>query len=297
VTTCIARVRAPGKLVLVGEYGVLDGAGAVVAAVDRGVRCDVHRPTATSPAGIVTPGDDRYVRAALARAPGALDAARYVFRDDNPTDLSDKPGFGGSAAATVAACVAAGLPPATATEVHAAVQGGGSGVDVFAATHGGVRRFPTGAPVPCPALVAVYSGTSAQTGPRVHAYRAWAERDPQGHAAFVRASGALVDAFAGAPLATLHEAYALLRAMAQASGLAYDTPAHARIAALARSHGGAAKPSGAGGGDVAVALFEDPDALEAFAEACAREGYPPIRVRVAVGAHRETIDIPTATEP
>jgi phosphomevalonate kinase len=33
------------------------------------------------------------------------------------------------------------------------------------------------------------------------------------------------------------------------------TPAHARVIEIARRHGGAAKPSGAGGGDLAVAFF------------------------------------------
>lgn len=264
-------VLAPGKLVVVGEYGVLLGGGAVVAAVDRGVRCVVEPGE-----GIVTPGDDRFVRAALEGAP----AGRYVFDDWNPVEgLGGKAGFGGSAAATVAAVVAAGFPPARAFEVHARVQGGGSGVDVHASLHGGVTRFPDGAPVELPSMIAVWSGASASTGPRVRRFLEWDGRD-----AFAARSRALVDAFAGAPFEVLEEAYAHLRTMAVAAGLAYDTPAHARIAALARAHGGAAKPSGAGGGDVAVALFPDPERRAAFARACAVEGLRPIEVAVAPGA-------------
>lgn len=266
------EVLAPGKLVVVGEYAVLDGGGAVVAAVDRGVRCV---RTDADPLEIVTPGDDRFVREALRGAP----AARYTFSAWNPVDLPDKPGFGGSAAATVAAVVAAGLPPARAYAAHAAVQGGGSGVDVFAALSGGVRRFPDGAEVPCPPLLAVWSGRSAQTGPRVARYLAWGGRD-----AFVAASRALVAGFAEDPARALREAYALLRAMATDAGVDWETPAHAHIAALAAAHGGAAKPSGAGGGDVAVAILPDPDARAAFAAACAAEGLAPIPVRVVGGA-------------
>ncbi|MFZ5481788.1 MAG: mevalonate kinase family protein [Myxococcota bacterium] len=258
-------ILAPGKLVLVGEYAVLDGAGAIVAAVDRGVRCDVSPADSVA---IATPGDDRFVRAALAGAP----PARYAFSDWNPVDLPSKPGFGGSAAATVAAVVARGGTLEDALAAHHAVQGGGSGVDVFASWHGGVRRFPDGAEVPCPRLLAVWSGHSASTGPRVARYLAREDR-----AAFVAASRALVDAFASEPLRAVREGYALLRAFVDD----YDTPAHARIAALAERFGGAAKPSGAGGGDVAVALFTDPDARDAFAVACADEGLPPIPVRVA----------------
>jgi len=247
------------------------GGGAVVAAVDRGVCCEV------SPGeGIVTPGDDRFVRAALEGAP----VARYVFSDWNPVEgLGGKAGFGGSAAATVAAVVAAGFPAERAFQVHSAVQGGGSGVDVHASIHGGVTRFPGGAPVPLPSLLAVWSGASASTGPRVRQFLAWPGCD--GYAAESRA---LVEAFAGDPILALSEAYARLRAMAAAAGLDYDTPAHARIAALAAEHGGAAKPSGAGGGDVAVALFPDPDRRADFARACAAAGLRPIAVEVAPGA-------------
>jgi phosphomevalonate kinase len=264
-------VHAPGKLVLIGEYGVLDGGGAVVAAVDRGVWCRVEPGD-----GIVAPGDTRFVRAALAGAP----PGRYVFGDWNPVDLGGmKPGFGGSAAATVAAVVAARLPARRAYDAHAAVQGGGSGVDVFASLLGGVRRFPDGAAVDvCPPL-AVWSGTSALTGPRVALYRAWS-----GRTAFVDASRALVDAFAGDPVRATREAYALLRTMAADAGVPYDTDAHARIAALAAEVGGAAKPSGAGGGDVAMVMVPDPGARARFVERAAAERFVCIPIAVVDGA-------------
>ena len=264
-------VEAPGKLVILGEYAVLDGAPAVVAAIDRGVRC-----TVSPGAGISTPGDDRFVRAALEGAA----ASRYHFEDSRPVvGIDGKPGFGGSAAATGAAVLAAGRPAEDAFAVHAAVQGGGSGIDVFASVHGGVRRFRDGAEVPCPPMVAVWSGQSAATGPRVARYLAW-----PGRFAFVEASRAVVGAFASDPMGSTREAYALLRAMAVAAGVAYDLPAFAAIAGLAAAHGGAAKPSGAGGGDIAVALLPDPAAAAAFAAACAARGLRSIEVNVARGA-------------
>ena len=94
-------VEAPGKLVLLGEYAVVDDGPAIVAAVDRGVRCRV-RPGR----GCSTPGDDRFVRAALDGAP----AAHYTFEDVRPVHgIAGKPGFGGSAAATVAAVIASAM--------------------------------------------------------------------------------------------------------------------------------------------------------------------------------------------
>ena len=264
-------VEAPGKLVLLGEYAVLDGAAAVVAAVDRGVRCTV------SPGReITTPGDDRFVRAALAGAP----VAHYHFEDSRPVrGIDGKPGFGGSAAATVAAVIAAGLPSERAAELHAAVQGGGSGIDVFASLMGGVRRFRDGAVLACPPIVAVWSGQSASTGPRVQQYLAW-----PGRSDFVAESARLVAAFASEPIRATREAYLLLTSMTEAAGIAYDLPAFREASALAVAHGGAAKPSGAGGGDIAVALLPDPEALAAFTRACDQVGLHTIDVNVAPAA-------------
>ena len=59
--TPTVTVVSPGKLVLLGEYAVLDGAPSIVLAIDRGVSCQgwpggdaLHIETPT--------GDDRFVR-------------------------------------------------------------------------------------------------------------------------------------------------------------------------------------------------------------------------------------------
>ncbi len=264
------KVFAPGKLVVLGEYAVLDGAPALVAAVDRGVCCEVNPGH-----GIETPEDDRFARVALEGAPRRL----YRFTDWNPVSLPDKPGFGASAAATVAGCLAGFGPDdleQRALRVHHQVQGGGSGIDVRASVSGGLREWPDGRARSNLPLSAIYSGRSARTGPRVQRYLAWTGRDQ-----FVQHSAELLEL----PLLdALREAYALLRAMALEAGLDYDTPAHTRIAALAQDHGGAAKPSGAGGGDVAVAWIEDPEARVQFEAACALEGLSPVPVHISRGA-------------
>lgn len=283
-------IRAPGKLVVLGEYAVLDGAPSLVAAVDHGVRCVVSPGDA-----LLTPDDDRFASAAL-RAVDAP-ARRYVFSDWNPPQLPSKAGFGGSAAATVAACAAglsAGGRPWTglaelARSVHRQVQGGGSGIDVLASVHGGLRVLgvdgDVSPPLPlAPRLLAVWSGRSSATGPRVQRYRSWSDRG-----AFVNESTQLVQAFRESPIAALAEAYRLLRAMATSAGLDYDTPAFVRIAALAAAYGGSAKPSGAGGGDIAVALLPDDASLLAFSRACQAEDLRPIPVHICGGV--------TPTEP
>ncbi len=285
------RFVAPGKLVLVGEYAVLDGAPAIVAAVDRGVQV---RVTPSDRLVVETPGDDSYARAALnaVNAP----AARYSFSDWNPVGAATKVGFGGSAATCVVAALAGGAADVwrAADGVHRAVQGGGSGIDVAASAHGGVLRFRRDAdgamsvaaePVVRP--VVVWSGTSAATGPRVQQYLAWRDR-----AAFVRESAAIVEAYAASPIATLSVAYAELRRMSVAAGIDWETPALAEIAAIARDHGGAAKPSGAGGGDIAVALLPDQASEDGFRDAVRARAYRVIDVNVAPGAHRVSEESP-----
>lgn len=259
--------QTPGKMVVLGEYAVLDGAPALVAAIDRGVCCEVLSGQAIE----VPAGDDRFVRAALGwdgqaqwgRAPDA----HYRFSDWNTAGLPSKAGFGGSAAAVVAARRAAGLPLQDAYAIHRQVQGGGSGIDVFASLNAGCRQFPSGQVFSLPPMIAVWSGQSAATGPRVQQYRAWT-----GRAGFVAESHAIFAHFAEDPFGALNAAYTHLCAMAAAVGIDYDSPAHRQIHTLARTFGGAAKPSGAGGGDIAIALFPDTAARLAFVSACADLG-------------------------
>ncbi|MFH1469423.1 MAG: hypothetical protein ABIO70_33870 [Pseudomonadota bacterium] len=270
-------VHAPGKLVLMGEYAVIDGGPALVTAVHRGVGC------AVAPAAgfeVLTPGDDRLARGAL-RAIGAP-PARYRFFDLDPPGVAGKPGFGGSAAAVVAAVIAGGGQGPEARAIHQGLQGGGSGVDVAASLRGGSLRFQAGevtAITPVRPAV-VFSGASAATAPRVAAYRAWRGA----RSTFLARSAELVEAFASEPIQALAEAARLLAAMAGDAGIDYLTPALVRIQRLAVEHGGAAKPSGAGGGDCAVALFSDTASEEAFLARCAEEGLVSIPVRVAPGA-------------
>jgi phosphomevalonate kinase len=280
-------VVAPGKIVLLGEYAVLDGAPSVVAAVDRGVQCRFE--LGGEALRLHTPGDDRFARAALVAVQAP--PGRYRFAAHNPSGTATKAGLGSSAAATVAAVVAgraarglAGDPDAAcalATSVHRVVQGSGSGIDVAASSHGGVLRFEQGRIQSLQPVhpVVVWSGLSAATGPRVHQYLAWSDRE-----AFVADSRAAVELFDSRPLDAIRQATAALDRMARDAAIAYWTPSLRAIVALAAELGGAAKPSGAGGGDCAIALFEHPDLAAAFRQRCAAAGTPPIEVNLAPGA-------------
>lgn len=295
---------------LAGEYVVLDGARALVAAVDRrAVAC-------WTPARNGSRSADRNSAESPPLPPEALLArnlAERRFGTVSPEITLDvsalrsgerKLGLGSSAsgAAAVAAAVAAHAgrdvtrPDVrrevldVALEGHRAVAPQGSGADVAASVLGGFVRFrSTGdgdveaAPVPWPADLrarVVWTGTEARTSELVGKVRALEQASPATYrdrmAALRDAAGAFVEAFcAGDAPGVVAATDAHHRAMADlgdAAGAPIVEAGLARVAERARSAGGAAKPSGAGGGDVAIALFADPSSLEAFDEACRRSG-------------------------
>ena len=133
------RTLAPGKVVLSGAYSVLDGAPALVAAVDRYVLVDSNRE-----GELLT--DE--VKAAGITVPYWFDASALRHADR-------KLGLGSSAAILVATLAAQRLnqplPPLLesldeyvyplALAAHQKAQGGGSGIDVAAACYGGFLHF------------------------------------------------------------------------------------------------------------------------------------------------------------
>jgi phosphomevalonate kinase len=77
-------------------------------------------------------------------------------------------------------------------------------------------------------------------------------------------SNTLVIQYESDPITALNENGALIADMAEVAGFSYLTPTLTRIIALAKSLGGGAKPSGAGGGDCVLALFHDPSQEREF---------------------------------
>ncbi|MEC7240984.1 MAG: hypothetical protein VXW32_07065 [Myxococcota bacterium] len=282
------NVFAPGKLFVIGEYAVLEGGDAVVAAVNHGVRCRVMPGDGVRAPG----GDTRFVQPALQ----AVDAPPrlYDFAAWNPLNFPHKVGLGSSAAACVAAVgaglLAQGKQPAPsdlsiALQTHRAVQGSGSGRDVMASFYGGLSRFSDGgreelSPLP---LSVLHSGQPAATGPRVEAYLRLAHRSD-----FLKEALVLLDGFDSDPVQALDAYGALVETMAQSAGFEYLTPAHRRIRQLARGFGGAAKPSGAGGGDIAVALIPHEENRASFLAACQKDALLEVPVRLSCGLHWKT---------
>ena len=278
---CIGQcIYAPGKLVLAGEYAVLEGAPAIVLAINSGVKCHIQEGH-----GIVTPmNDSSFVSPALE---ALSQTRRFVFEDWNPPALKaeQKPGFGGSAAACVASVYAAGRPLDDAFKKHHSVQGSGSGIDIAASIYGGTLWFRPGEVQALPPVypLVIWSGQSAKTGPRIKRFLNWPNRH-----GFVHASAELVDSFSSDPVGVTRALFRLLVDAAQQADIPYLTPNLIRISQLAESCGGSAKPSGAGGGDCAVAFFSSRAASEQFQYACELEGLQIISVQPSKGVYLTT---------
>ena len=262
----MTRVRAPGKLLLTGAYAVLDGAPAIVVAVDRYAVADGSRHAASPPPE---------VRAAFgSEPPPEVDVQQ--LRDASGRKL----GLGSSAAAVVAAvgwrALSRGEDPRlpivrsrifrASRAAHARVQSGGSGVDVAASVHGGALRYAlsdSGAVVralepPADLILRVYfSGTSARTSdllrlvdrhrgrdPKARVFADLRDRAEQASEAFASPAGRFV-----AAARSFGDA---LDALGSAADVPIVPPAFRDLARAAEVEGGAFLPSGAGGGDVGV---------------------------------------------
>jgi phosphomevalonate kinase len=308
--TRLVAASAPGKMMVSGEYAVLEGAVAVVASVNvrAYARWSMGAPSG-SPAQIGgsqesprTPPEAVLTRKLAEEAVGVVQAELAIDASELRRS-GRKLGLGSSAAAAAAAAgavLASAGEDLTASSVqrrvlelalrgHKAIAPEGSGADVAASSLGGFVRFRLEAGqlaeaerMAWPAQVAtrvVWTGKEARTSEFVRAVRAFEGRDASGYGAIrdtlhaeaahfaeaiVRADAAEIVAAAGAYGSAMGD-------LGRAAGVSIMTSELQQIADLARRHGGAAKPSGAGGGDVAIAFFaRESDALS-FDAACRAE--------------------------
>lgn len=302
---------APGKLIVTGEYAVLDGAPALVVAVNRRVVASRR----TGPRGS---SDFMLALAAeLARRHGAdhpsTRAVDEIVVDSSAFyDGTTKLGLGSSAAVTVAAtalALSAGhervpvVDKAKVLEIasaaHAAAQGPrgarGSGADIAAAVHGGVIAFQRATPdriawpsdaaqegktIECAtgtaerlawpsgvAWIPFFTGASADTGSLVAAVTAARAANraavDAALAAIDKASRAACQACAmraheiasSALVAALVLAGRATDALAAATGVPLVPPCVIAARAALAPLGGTAKTTGAGGGDIGIAVI------------------------------------------
>jgi len=293
---------APGKALLCGEYAVLEGAPAVVAAVDRRVR------VAWTEEQIAMPPE---VEATLRQAQAEVGSAGRSLRVDASELHQDriKLGLGSSGAAAAAAAGAVFASHghdladrstrqrvfACALEGHASIAPQGSGVDVAASTFGGFLYFERNhkqvdtrrLEVPDELHIRlIWTGQAARTSELVKKVKELRRNDPSRYCAcmdrLVELSERFASAFdAGNAPSVVAEAAAYcaaMKALGDAAGAPILEERLERAAELAARFSGSAKPCGAGGGDVAVAFFVELTAAKRFELACKDEGLHPIDV-------------------
>ncbi len=277
---------APGKLVVAGEYGVVEGKPAVVVAVDRRARIFVEAAQTWSFAAgpgatpVAISEASSFVRACFERVeavcglpgPCAVTADTRAF-----AGAGGKYGLGSSAAVSVALVTALlalcgrrerDLVFQVALAAHQQAQGGGSGIDVAASVVGGALLYAPPARlelVPIPPggeLVVAWSGASASTQDLVSAVASFWRDRPDRRVAFLSQSEGCAEAVASGlragrweeVAAALRSNQLLLVELGAEAEAGIDTPGLRRLVeAAARVHG-AAKISGAGGGDCALSL-------------------------------------------
>ena len=297
------EAAAPGKLVISGEYAVLAGAPALVAAVDRRVTCTLstrssggwhfastgfnHEQTLSKDEVFLAPPTT--IPGIARRSIAEPDAPDHIeVRIDSTPCYRDGVKLGvGSSAATVTAVATAfgvmadGAPRLTDLyDLHADFQGGGSGLDVAAAVTGGVIRFEdrVATPVRLPKgihFAFVFTGAGSQTTALLATFDAWRQRGATAPLERLAAASREVADCTGHPdafLDALGEYTDVLERFDQSTRIGIFGPGHRRARELSSRLGVIYKPCGAGGGDTGVAVSTDMDAMEAFKEGAGAAG-------------------------
>lgn len=290
--------HAPGKLVLSGAYVVLDGAEAVVVAVNRYAVAYGER------AGSVFSPELR--EAFPGQIPPFVDTSAMWTKDR-------KIGLGSSSAALVAALVVRTLDESEmglddeardriltrAYAAHRRAQGGGSGIDVCACTFGGVRVCrvapegpPTSAPIELPrglCIEAFRCPESSSTSRLLGGVRALRGRDRGTYDALTSgARDGAAQVASGFRDADVKEVLAGLRRQVEAMRLLGDhvgasiVPSYLRdLDAMVAPEEAVVFQAGAGGGDVALYVGRAP-APPTFHAAAVALSIAPLALRFGV---------------
>lgn len=272
-------ISAPGKLVLAGEYAVLEGYPGLAMAVHRRV--------------ILTPSQ-HISRSRLWDAIAQnQDVPRFKIDSRALYEGQHKLGLGSSAAAAV--CMAAFLRVPDiyrrALEGHQRFSGGlGSGIDIAASYYGGLIRFQKAQATPIKpnfnskSLLCVFTKKSQNTRVFLSRFLDYKSREPQDCVQLMADLGALSPTWEsvytnacdwrdlGKLVAVNLE---LLQKLSEKAKITLITPEQEKIAQIVTKYGGFSKPSGAGGGDIML-CFVPPDHRNVLTTTLRESGFLPL---------------------
>lgn len=274
-------ISAPGKLVLAGEYAVLEGHPGLVMAVNRRV--------------ILTPSEHlSHSRLWDAIAQNQVEP-RFKIDSTALYEGQRKLGLGSSAAAAVCMTAFLGVPDVYkhALEGHRRFSGGlGSGIDIAASYYGGLLRFQAGEAVSLKpvfdtrSLLCVFTKKSQNTRVFLASVLDYKSREPEDYAKLMKDLGDLSFAWESVytsscnwqDLGKLVETnLALLAQLSQKAKIELLTSEQDKITQVSQQYGGFSKPSGAGGGDITL-CFVPPENREALVSALSLLGLLPLNL-------------------
>lgn len=311
------QASAPGKLMLAGEYVVVEcGVPALAVAVDRRINVEIapesRRTWLVTSQGLGlhdAPLKSVPVLAEVVARVNGIPSGGRITVTSQLGEGPNKPGLGGSAALCAAAFTAlwqlsgAEGPPSLelAIAAHRAAQGGlGSGYDVATALTGGVTLFhpaADGASARVERLewpqglhAAVFqTHQGAQTQELLIRMQAWREEDEESYESCIVPLAAETEAFikafsSGDVLQILDGASQVqeeLAMMDRIGELGILSGGQAQLLGAIEDAGAIGRTAGAGGGDCAWALSDDPDCLERIAEGAREFGFE--RLSIGLG--------------
>lgn len=316
------RASAPGKVIVAGEYAVLDGAPAICMAVNRrakvSVTVSIEKYHTVSAPGFSEGVDKFSLLADSAKEYPLLAAVWQELQIETPDFLNieldssgfseaetGKMGIGSSAALTVALTAAldcfAGEKRdirSAAMAAHRKQQGGaGSGADVACSLAGGIIEYRMGEKksraLSWPAdlsFALLWSGVPVDTGnqlAKLEGGEAHGSRAELGSAALAVAQS-WNNGDRSQILNDLQEYTSMLRRFDVDHELGIFDAGHAALADAAASSEVIYKPCGAGGGDLGIAVSSDESALATFVATAQKQNF--ILLNLAIDATGVVVD-------
>ena len=300
----IVTASAPGKVVLSGEYAVLDGAPAISMAINRRAVVTLAPAGGRGPA-VTSVGlggrNETTLFDCVAKALKFPEADKFSTILDTSEFVDDasgvKLGIGSSAALTVAlvTALASVMGDETAVGAVAAIahrdfqNGAGSGVDIATSAAGGLLEFRKGEPgiskLAWPKglkFALLWSGVAASTRDRVDRLALSDTKPSRARLSdeAAKCAHAWVEGDADKLIEDCRNYITALLSFSVDHDLGIFEAGHDGLAKDALADGLAYKPCGAGGGDVGIVLATDSARLSAFVTRAKAAGFKQLDIEL-----------------